>query len=75
MDVKLTALEWAKEVQNKFILYFELFNDEFTLEAHTKTRGNQIIVTVSSKEDVNLKEAKNLKDSRSAFTMATRGCP
>lgn len=71
---RLTAREWAKEIENKFILFYELFNDDLKLYVKSKTRRNDITIIIYSDEGVDLTSAHE-KAIRSALSMATRDCP
>ena len=75
MEVRLTAREWAKEIENKFTLFFELFNDEYSLDVHARAHGNNIVLFIKEPEGIDLKEKRNAVAVRSALNMATRGCP
>lgn len=72
---RLTAREWAKEIENKFILFYELFNDDYVLNAKAKTRRNNITIYISTEDDVDLTLKENEEAIRRALSMASRGCP
>ena len=72
---RLTAREWAKEIENKFILFYELFNDDLVLRVKSKTRRNDITIIIYSDEGVDLTSSAHEKAIRSALSMATRDCP
>jgi len=75
MENKLTAREWAKEIQNKFILFYELFNDELTLSCKAEAKGNSIVLYIDDIDGVDLNSKKNAKAISGALDMAARGCP
>ena len=75
MEIKLTAYEWAKEIENKFILFFELFDTDILLEARSIVLRNEITLYIKGPIGVNLIEPATKKAIKSALNMATRGCP
>ena len=75
MDVKLTAREWGKEIENKFILFFELFNDEYELRAYSKVHNNYITLFIEPIGEIDLEDEDIIISIKSALNMAARGCP
>lgn len=75
IESQLTAREWGIEIANKFILFYELFNDDVVLHARSKTRRNDITIFIYADDDVDLTLPEHDKAIRSALSMASRGCP
>lgn len=75
LELRLTASEWATEIVNKFVLFYELFNDDCLIEAKAKTRRNDITIYIYTDDDVDLTLPEHQKAIKSALSMASRGCP
>ena len=75
MEIKLSAFEWAKEIENKFILFFELFDMDIVLSARSIVLRNEITLYIKGPVGVDLKEPAIRKAIKSAMNMASRGCP